>query len=92
MDADIVTHKILGAEFRVHSRLGPGLLESTYEACLEYEVMKLGFRTERQIPVPLRYGELFVETAYRLDLLVDGRVIVRSRPSKSSHRFTPRSC
>lgn len=58
---------------RIHSALGPGLLESAYEECLEYELKKTGLLVERQIPVGIEYESLTVETAYRLDLLVEKR-------------------
>lgn len=60
----------------MHSALGPGLLESTYETCIAYEVSKRALCARRQVPIPLRYGELLIEDAYRVDLLVDALVVV----------------
>ena len=67
---------ILGAAFTVHTGLGPGLLESAYEACLEYELRSRGLAVERQKTLPVRYKEVLVDAGYRLDLFVEGEVIV----------------
>ena len=61
---------------RVHSHLGPGLLESAYEACLEYELRDQGLAVERQKPLPLVYREVRLECGYRLDLLVEGKIVI----------------
>ena len=60
----------------VHSRLGPGLLESAYEACLEYELKIRGHAVARQVALPVIYDEIEIAAAYRIDLLVDNHVIV----------------
>ena len=67
---------IITAAMRVHSVLGPGLLESTYETCLAYELSKRARSARKQVSVALRYGDLSVENAYRIDLLVNGLVVV----------------
>ena len=67
---------ILGCAMKVHSALGPGLLESTYEACLVHELSKAGLTVARQIPLPVRYDGIELEAAYRIDLLVDDSVII----------------
>jgi GxxExxY protein len=64
------------AAMYVHSALGPGLLESTYEACLMYELNKRGVITRNQVPLPVRYEEVLIEVGYRIDLLVAESVIV----------------
>lgn len=61
---------------RVHSALGPGLLESVYEACLEHELTRSGLSVQRQVPLPVIYGDLRLEAAYRLDLLVENLVVI----------------
>jgi len=71
-----LTEIIIGAAIEVHRNLGPGLLESAYEACLEFELKKRGLRVERQVGLPLRYKEEHLDCGYRLDLLVNGVVIV----------------
>ena len=67
---------IIGAAIKVHSAVGPGLLESAYEICLAYEVEKLGLRVQRQVAVSLRYEDLIIDVAYRADLLVENLVVV----------------
>lgn len=71
-----IARLVLDAAFAVHTNLGPGLLESVYEAILAYELTKLGVVALRQVPVPIRYQELEFEEGFRADLLVDGKVIV----------------
>ena len=74
-DKDL-TGKIIQAAMKVHTALGPGLLESAYEACLEYELSKMGLKVERQKPLPIIYEEVHLECGYRIDLLVEDTVIV----------------
>jgi len=71
-----VTYEIIGAAIEVHKLLGPGLLESAYEACLRHEfaIRKIGF--QKQKPVPLVYKEIKLDCGFRLDLLVEKRVVV----------------
>lgn len=71
-----LTEKIIGAAIEVHRHLGPGLLESAYETCLAYELEQLGLAVERQKPLPLVYKQIRLDQGYRLDLLVEGKVIV----------------
>lgn len=75
-ELDLLTEKIIGAAIEVHRHLGPGLLESTYETCLAYELQKLGLKFERQKPLPVTYKEVRLEHGYRIDLLVEDVVIV----------------
>ena len=67
---------IIGAAIKVHSVVGPGLLESAYEACLVYELEKQRLCTRRQIAIPIRYEDLSIDNGYRVDLLVEDRVVV----------------
>ena len=77
MDGPIgVTEAISGAAIAVHKALGPGLLESTYEACLVYELVERGIALERQKSLPVDYRGVRIDCAYRIDLLVAGTVIV----------------
>jgi GxxExxY protein len=62
--------------FRVHSAIGPGLLESAYEACLAYELRAEGLTVLAQVPVPLAYREVRLDVGYRLDLLVEDLVVI----------------
>ncbi|SRR5579883_377881 len=61
---------------KVHTALGPGLLEGAYELCLAHELDKQGFAVRKQVPIPIRYEDLTVENAYRVDLLVNDLVVV----------------
>jgi GxxExxY protein len=71
-----LTYTIIGCAFNVHSDLGPGLLESTYEACLEYELVQSGLKVKRQVNLPVKYKDINLETGYRIDLLVEDKVII----------------
>lgn len=71
-----LTHAIIGAAIEVHKNLGPGLLESAYEACLVFELTDRGFHVEPQKPLPLVYKKVMLDCGYRLDLLVEGKIIV----------------
>ncbi|BAZ33064.1 hypothetical protein NIES4074_55740 [Cylindrospermum sp. NIES-4074] len=78
-----LTGVIIGCAMRVHTVLGPGLLESAYEACLDYELNKAGLSVGKQIPVPLVYQNIQLECAYRLDLIVENKVIVEIKSVES---------
>ena len=71
-----ITHQIIGAAIEVHKRLGPGLLESAYEECLTHELHLRRLQVARQVPVPIVYRETKLECGYRIDLLVQSRVVV----------------
>ncbi len=71
-----LSQKILDLAYKVHTELGPGLLESTYESCLEYEMVQSGLHVERQKRLPLQYGSLLIEDAYRIDLFVENKIII----------------
>ncbi|WP_461631985.1 GxxExxY protein [Labilibaculum euxinus] len=75
-DLEIVYKKVLDCAFKVHTELGPGLLESAYEECLYYELSQEGLKVEKQKELPLIYKEIRLESGYRLDLLVEDSVIV----------------
>jgi GxxExxY protein len=75
-EIEAVASQIVDAAFRVHSKMGPGLLESAYEACLAYELVKCGLRVERQKPVPVVYDDVRLDVGFRIDLLVNDCVIV----------------
>jgi GxxExxY protein len=67
---------VIGAAINVHRLLGPGLLESAYKECLFYELIKTGLYVEKEKPLPVVYGEIRLECGYRLDLLVENKLIV----------------
>lgn len=76
METNEITGKILNAAFKVHTALGPGLLESAYKACLVYELRKAGLYLEVEKPLPLVYEELKLECGYRIDIMVENQVII----------------
>ncbi len=76
MDLNDLSYKIIGCAYKVHSELGPGLLESTYEVCLEYELNKIGLKVERQKELPLVYDKVKLDAGYRIDLLVENQIIL----------------
>ena len=78
-----LTEQVIGAAIEVHRALGPGLLESAYEACLAHELTERGFRHERQVPLPVRYKGVELDCGYRLDLVVEGAVIVELKAAKA---------
>lgn len=71
-----LTSSILHCAYKVHSTLGPGLLESAYEECLHYELDKFGLTVIKQKPMPLVYDEKKLDLGYRIDLLIEGKVII----------------
>ena len=73
---DRIATEIVDAAFRVHSALGPGLMESVYEVCLEHELKNRRLAVSRQVTPPVVYDEIEIEAGHRLDLVVDDKVIV----------------
>lgn len=71
-----LTGKIIGAAIEVHRALGPGLLESAYEACLAYELRLRQLKVEQQKPLPIFYKDVILDCGYRLDLVVEDKVII----------------
>ena len=82
MTENEISYQIRGAIFNVYKELGPGLLESVYEEALVYELQKRGLSVERQLEVPIHYDGHLLNTTLRLDLLVEGRVIVELKSVK----------
>jgi GxxExxY protein len=74
-----ITGAVIDAAMTVHSHLGPGLIESAYVACLDEELRHRGYVVETQVPVPIRYREKSIATAYRIDLLVERAVVVECK-------------
>ncbi|MEI7735658.1 MAG: GxxExxY protein [Ferruginibacter sp.] len=75
-ELNVLTEQILKYAFRVHTELGPGLLESSYKECLFYELNKNGIFTEKEKALPLVYQEVKLDIGYRVDLLVENKVII----------------
>ncbi len=80
------TYEIIGAAFKVHTELGPGLLESAYEACLEYELLKKGLNVMRQKSLPIVYKNMKLDAGYRIDIMVNDAVIIEI---KAVQEITP---
>ncbi|MFH0999222.1 MAG: GxxExxY protein [Bacteroidota bacterium] len=76
MTENEISKEIFDAALKVHKNLGPGLLESAYEECLFYEIKKSGLFIERQKPLPLLYEEVKLEIGYRVDLMIEKKVII----------------
>jgi len=76
MERDELTGRILGAAFRVHTVLGPGLLESVYEVALAHELRKAGLLVATQVEMPVAYDGIRLDLAFRADIVVEGRVIL----------------
>lgn len=76
MEENDLTEKIIGCAIKVHRALGPGLLESAYQACLYYELVKSGLFVEKEKPLPLIYEEVRLDCGYRMDILVERKIIV----------------
>lgn len=76
METNTITNEILACAFKIHSALGPGLLESAYKSCLVYELKNKGIKVETEKPLPLIYEDVKLECGYRMDLLVENKVVV----------------
>ena len=76
MDENDISYNIRGAAFSVYNNLGPGLLESVYEAAMSYELNEAGHKIRRQVGLPVRYKSEELDLGFRLDLLVDRKVII----------------
>jgi GxxExxY protein len=76
MEDNEITEKIIGCAINVHKVLGPGLLESAYLACLYYELVKSGLSVEKEKPLPLVYEEVKLDCGYRMDLVIETRIVV----------------
>lgn len=79
------TREVIGAAIKIHRKLGPGLLESAYEACLAYELEIMGKRVERQKPVPLFYEGVKLDCGFRADLIVDSTLAVELKCKDGLH-------
>jgi len=80
-----LSNEIIGAAITVHRRLGPGLLESAYEACLAFELQALGKKVERQKPVPVFYDGVKLDCGFRADLVVEGKVVLELKCKEALH-------
>jgi GxxExxY protein len=78
-----ITRAVIGAAIAVHKELGPGLLESTYEACLAYQLADDGWRVEQQKALPVKYRGVHLECGYRIDLLIENKVVIEIKAVES---------
>ncbi|MGZ5090546.1 MAG: GxxExxY protein [Burkholderiales bacterium] len=76
MDEELAAGVVVDAAIKVHSALGPGLLESAYQTCLEYELLRRNLRIRKQVALPVHYADVVLDVGYRLDLVVEDRVVV----------------
>jgi GxxExxY protein len=81
-----LSYEIVGCAIKVHKKLGPGLLESIYEECLKYELLKKGFDVKQQVQIKIEYDDLILEKEYRFDLLVNNCIVVEL---KTVDKFEP---
>ena len=79
MEIGEVAREIVDAALKVHRALGPGLLESAYQACLAHELRKRGLTVECEVPQPLQYDGLKIDTGYRLDMLIENAIIIENK-------------
>ena len=87
MSENEITAGAIGCAIKVHKALGPGLLESAYEACFYYELLKDGMFVERQKPIPLIYEEIKLECGYRADLVIENKVIIEVKALEALHEI-----
>jgi GxxExxY protein len=76
MTENEISYKIIGASLELHKNLGPGLLESVYENALAFDLREIGFNVKQQVPMPFVYKEVKMEVGYRIDLLINDRVLI----------------
>ena len=79
MDIEEVGKQVVDSAYRVHVALGPGLLESVYQACMVHELKKRGLNVDSEVPVAVLYDDLRLDAGYRIDLLVEGLVVVENK-------------
>ncbi len=79
MDREEVARKIIASAFKVHSALGPGLLESSYQKCLAYELKKDSLKVETELALPILYDAIKIDAGYRIDMLVEDSIIIENK-------------
>ena len=85
MHENELANKVIGLAIDVHKALGPGILESAYEECLFYKIIKSGLRAERQKAMPLVFEEVKLECGYRIDILVEGKLVLEVKSVDAIH-------
>lgn len=76
MDSGELSKKIIGGAIEVHKAMGPGLLESIYKTCLAYELKNMGLTVETEVPLPVRYKDLVLDSAYRMDMIIEDEIVL----------------
>lgn len=79
MDIESIATEIVDSAVKVHRQLGPGLLESAYQTCLAYELTKRGLKVACEVTLPIYYDQQFIESGYRIDMLVDDCIIIENK-------------
>ena len=79
MNENEISKKVIGLAIEVHQSLGPGLLESAYKECLYYKLIKSGLQADKEKPMHLVYEEVKLNCGYRIDILVDGKVVIETK-------------
>jgi len=85
MEFDELSHKVIGLAIEVHMELGPGLLENTYKQCLAYELSKAGIKFRMESDLPVVYKEICISCGYRIDLLIEEKLIVELKSVEDLH-------
>ncbi len=80
-----ITRKIIGLAIKIHQTLGPGLLESVYQQCLFYELRNANIKVEKEVLVPITYENMKFETGFRMDLLVENKIVIELKAVESIH-------
>ncbi len=81
-DIEEIGRKIINAALKVHTALGPGLLESAYQKCMEYELTQDGLEVNCELLLPIHYGNINIDAGYRLDMLINRRVIIENKAAE----------
>lgn len=85
MTENEIAKQIVDAAYKIHTTLGPGLLESVYETVMKYELEKRGLSVTRQQPIPVIYEEVYLEVGFRADLIVEDKVIIELKSVETAH-------
>lgn len=78
-----IARELVDAAFTVHSALGPGLLESTYQACLLHELRRRGLAVQCEVPLPVHYAGVTIDAGYRVDMILESQIIVENKASRA---------
>ncbi len=92
MDFEEIASKIVAPAIKVHTALGPGLLESAYQRCLRYELQKNSLSVKREIMLPIIYEAVRIDSGYRIDMIVEGALSSRTKQLRNYCRSTGPSC